>query len=83
MNGARQDIEGKYVRLRPEAHKPEYRDPKFLVFKAEGGFGCSPETRGTAVIGYYVCDGERARVEGWDVVEVLTEDEAKKIAEVA
>lgn len=36
-------------------------------FTVSGGFGCYPEARGTAVFGKFVLDGERTRVERYDI----------------
>jgi hypothetical protein len=60
------------------------------VFLAQGGFGCSAETMSSAVIGEFVADGERCRVEGYDldtrlatldeVTAALDLREARKVA---
>jgi hypothetical protein len=40
------------------------KDRRFVV---SGGFGCHLEARGTAVFGKFVLDGERTRVERYDI----------------
>jgi hypothetical protein len=45
-------------------------------FQVEGGFGCGPELSGRALLGYWVADGQRDRVEGY-MVEKLAEKQVK------
>ena len=54
---------GKYMVLNPECLKGEYREAKYQLFFANGGFGCDPTKMGRAVFGYFVADGEYCR---WD-----------------
>lgn len=42
-------IEGKVVVVKPEYFKPEYRNAKWQLVVAYGGFGCYPEKMGKAV----------------------------------
>jgi len=72
------DLTNKTVRLKPETHAPDWRQPEHLLFKVTGGFGALPFTRGTALVGEYVCDGERARVDGFDVESVVDNPENKE-----
>lgn len=74
-NGAGVDLTGKVVVLDPETMKAEFRDLRWRLFLADGGFGCSPTTIGRAVIGWFLADGERARVEGPSVVRVATAED--------
>ena len=43
------DYNGKFVLIKASALAPEYRIPSNQVYRAEGGFGCSPAGRGTKV----------------------------------
>lgn len=78
-NALNQDLTGQIVVLKPEAHRPEFRAPRQLLFRCEGGFGCAPFTIGTAIMGTYLVDGTRARVEGYAVERTITEAEAEAI----
>jgi hypothetical protein len=44
-------------------------------FLVSGGFGASAFTRGTALMGEFLPDGERCRMEGWDVDRLATDEE--------
>ncbi len=67
------DLEGKTIVLKPKVLKPEYRAIKWRLFKVDGGFGASPNTIGSALIGEFLADGERARMEGHQVLRIATE----------
>ena len=78
-NSLNVDLEGKVVVLKPKVLKPEYRAIKWRLFRVDGGFGASPGTMGTALIGEFLADGERARMEGFQVLRLATE---KDLAEL-
>jgi len=59
------NLQGKTVILKPECYKG---DEKERLFKCESGFGCHPQCMGTAVFGTFVSDGERARVERYEIL---------------
>ncbi len=61
--------------LREDRLAPAYRDITWRVFRADGGFGCSPSAIGTAVMGEHVRDGERARWERYDIERLATAEE--------
>lgn len=63
------DITDKIVVL-----NPIYYDQPYL-FHAEGGFGCSPNTSGNCVGGFFLVDNERARVEGYQILRLATNEE--------
>lgn len=44
-------------------------------FRVEGGFGASPSTIGRALFGTFLSDGEEARMEGFMVERLATEEE--------
>jgi len=62
INGV--DLTGKVVILKSEFYKGSDSE---RAFKCEGGFGCSPHTIGTAVVGHFLMDGEKCRVERFQV----------------
>lgn len=44
-----------------------YPDVDDLRFRVGNGFGLSHETRGSAIYGTWLSDGEEGRVEGYDI----------------
>ena len=76
MNSLKQEISGRYVVLKREYYKGD--DPIERVFLCEGGFGCSDYTMGTAVIGIFVNDGSRHRVEGSEIERFATNEEVEE-----
>lgn len=68
------DITGRFVVLREAWFKSAVMaaDVRERVFRAEGGFGCSAFTMGTAVSGEFLVDGERTRIEGYDIERFAT-----------
>ena len=79
MNSLKQEISGRYVVLKREYYKGD--DPIERVFLCEGGFGCSDYTMGTAVIGIFVNDGSRHRVEGSEIERFATVEEVEEVEE--
>jgi hypothetical protein len=55
------EYENQVLILRAERLKPEYRQPKFQLYRAYGGFGCSPDKLGRAVFAKCLEDGEENR----------------------
>jgi len=80
MNGPGVDITDKAVVLRADAHVEGLRTMRDLLFWARGGFGCDPGTMGSAVVGTYLSDGERCRVEGYMVDRLATEQDLAAVA---
>ena len=74
-NNLNEDITNRYVIVKEETFKAEYRDLKWRVFHARGGFGCQPYTAGSAVFGSCVHDGEEFRIEGYHIERFATDDE--------
>lgn len=70
MNNVGIDITGKFVLVRPGWFRDETDVAERVVF-ATGGFGCSPDANGRAVFVEFVGDGERCRVEGYDLEDRL------------
>ena len=52
------DLNGKVLVLSPDTLKEEYWTPKAQLWYAQGGFGCSPNARGRAVLATCIDDGE-------------------------
>lgn len=64
--------EGKFVIIKPDYFKPEYRSAKYQLFHAEGGFGCDPAKLGNAVFGRDF--EEQYRQERYNILGVATEE---------
>src|SRR5690348_13191336 len=64
------ELEGKLLILDPKILAPQYRQRKFLVYRATGGFGCHAACMGTAVYAECLSDGEKTR---WERYEFLNE----------
>ena len=76
MNSLHQTIEpGTHVVLHEAAMADGYKDITWRVFRADGGFGMSHVTSGTALAGMFVRDGEVARMEGYHIERLATDDE--------
>lgn len=64
--------EKKFVVIKPDWFKPEYRDAKYQLFYAVGGFGCDPSKIGNAVFG---ADFEECyRQERYNIMGVAKEE---------
>ncbi len=66
--------------------KPEFNTPARRAFRVSSGFGASSFTSGHAIGGEFLFDGERCRMEGWQVERFATEEEiaaAEAIREAA
>lgn len=68
------DTINKWVVLKEEVLKPEYRDIKSRMFFVQGGFGAHANTMGTAIIGHHV-DGESTRWDRFQIERLATEKE--------
>ncbi len=68
---AGETYENKFVIIKPDFFKPEYRTAEFQLFYAVGGFGCDPSKMGNAVFGADV--GESYRQERYNILGVATE----------
>ena len=61
------NLEGRYIILKPEYFKEEFRDEKYQLVKAIGGFGCDPKKMGNAIIVKELLpDGECYRINRCD-----------------
>ena len=68
------NIEGKLVVIKPDFFKPEFRDAKYQIVLATGGFGCDADKFGTAVFITECCeDHEEYRQERYNLIGEPTE----------
>lgn len=67
------DYTGKVLVLRPERLKESCLSPQNLLWLAECGFGCDPNSSGRAVFATCLGDGEKARWNRLDFMGVLDE----------
>ena len=77
------NIEGKLVVIKPDFFKPEFKDAKYQIVLATGGFGCDADKLGTAVFVTECCEDpeeyrqERQNLIGEPTEEMITEWKAK------
>ena len=65
----------KFVIISPDFFKPEYREAKYQLFLAKGGFGCDPSKLGGKIFGTFFNGRDQTRREY--VLGVATEDAIK------
>lgn len=74
-NTLKEELEGRVVIIDAQHMKPAFDTPELRAFRVRGGFGASPVTQGNAIFGEFLSDGEKCRMEGWQVERFATEDE--------
>ena len=73
------NIEGRLVVIKPDFFKPEFRDAKYQIVLATGGFGCDASKMGNAVFVIECCENpeiyrqERYNLIGEPTEEMITE----------
>jgi hypothetical protein len=67
------DLHKKVVAIKAECLAPEYRRGSEQLMYVTGGFGTSPNSRGTAVFCVQLSDGKKARYERYQVLGVVKE----------
>lgn len=67
------NYEGKILVLRPDRLLDAYKDPKYQLFLATGGFGCSPTAIGRTVSGNFLFDDEFATFNRTDFYGAIDE----------
>ena len=68
-------IEGKLVVIKPEFFKPQFREAKYQLVLATGGFGCDADKLGTAVFVVECCENpEHYRQERYNLIGEPTEE---------
>lgn len=70
------DLTGKTLVLNPSIVKPCFRNRDGLVWRADSGFGCSPESIGRAVFAVCLYDNEKARFSRSEFIAILKTPEA-------
>ncbi|MBQ8218230.1 MAG: hypothetical protein IJZ79_02900 [Bacilli bacterium] len=62
-----ENLTGRYVILKPEFFKAEYRDEKYQLVLCSGGFGCDPTKSGNAIFVKEINDNpESYRIERYN-----------------
>lgn len=72
-----ENLEGKVIILKSEFFKEEYRDAKYQLVLATGGFGCRPDARGNAIFVTECCENpESYRIErcNGDVLGIASDE---------
>lgn len=76
------DLTGKLVVVEDDAYwgnEGALVNRIFRVDPKDGGFGAKPYTSGRAIFGHWVNSGRVARIEGWTVERVITQEEAEGV----
>ena len=63
-----ENLAGKVLVLNPNALAPQFQNRAGMLWRAGGGFGCYPSSRGRAVFATCIADGENAR---WDRADFI------------
>lgn len=74
------NIEGKLVVIKPDFFKPEFRDAKYQIVLATGGFGCEAGKLGNAVFveEVHTDNPEHYRQERYNLIGEPTEEIIKE-----
>ena len=73
------NIEGKLVVIKPDFFKPEFREAKYQIVLATGGFGCEAGKLGNAVFVIECCENpENYRQERYNLIGEPTEEIIKE-----
>lgn len=75
------DLNGKVVVIRPDILRREYRRATNQVMLCDGGFGASPNSRGSACYCVNLYTGKTSRFERRDILGVLKDDQIPKWAQ--
>ena len=75
------DLNGKVVVIKPEILRREYRRAPNQVMLCDGGFGASPNSRGSACYCVNLYTGKTSRFERRDILGVLKDDQIPKWAQ--
>lgn len=69
--GLDKSIEGQIIIIKPSSLSPEYRIASHQIKLATSGFGCQPDSRGSAVFCTDIFSGKSSRFEKYDVAGVV------------
>lgn len=74
------NIKGKLVVIKPDFFKPEFKDAKYQIVLATGGFGCDANKMGNAVFveEVHTDNPEHYRQERYNLIGEPTEEIIKK-----
>ena len=75
------DLNGKVVVIRPDILRREYRRATNQVMLCDGGFGASPNSRGSACYCVNLYTGKTSRFERRDILGILNDDQIPKWAQ--
>lgn len=75
QNSEPQDYKGKLLILKPQVLQPQFRQKEAQYFYAENGFGCDPNSLGTAVFGHFLANGQKARLERSDFIGIADKNQ--------
>lgn len=78
--GHQNDLRGKIVVIKPEALRPEYRRATCQLHLCNGGFGASPDSRGSACLCTELYSGKSSRFERTDILGVIAPENLPKWA---
>lgn len=67
-NSLNKELKGKTVLLKKSHFRDDVTDLRFVC---EDGFGVNAFTNGTSIYGYWVSDGKKDKVGGYDVESVV------------
>ena len=74
------DLRGKIVVIKPEVLRPEYRRATCQLHLCNGGFGASPNSRGSACSCTELYSGKISRFERRDILGIITPEKLPKWA---
>lgn len=78
--GHQHDLRGKIVVIKPEVLRPEYRRATCQLHLCNGGFGASPNSRGSACSCTELYSGKTSRFERSDILGVIAPEKLPKWA---
>ncbi len=80
MNYVHQELEGKVVSVNKKKFDKKYHKDIEQGFMCEAGFGCSPNTNGESIYGYWIATKEQDKISGRDVLEVKEKATSPEVA---
>lgn len=76
------DLHDRIVVIRPEVLRREYRKCTHQLKVCTGGFGASPNSRGSACFCVDIYSGKTSRFERYEILGTMTEDQLPKWAQL-